>query len=168
MRSITLATLLAATVAVPAFAQDSNVPFTGPRVEALGGVDQLRGLNKDEGVTYGIGAGYDIQVQGPVGPIFGVEASLTDSTGKLCSGASTATSPRICSKAGRDIYVGGRVGAPVLPKTLIYAKAGYTNARFSRTVDTAVAISALTCHRSFAGIAGVMASRASRNESAAS
>jgi outer membrane immunogenic protein len=129
MRSIAIATLLAATAAVPAFAQDATAPFTGPRIEALVGVDQLRGLGHNEGVTYGAGAGYDVQVRGPNGPIFGIEASLTDSNAKLCAGAAAS---RQCQKAGRDIYVGGRVGAPVLPKTLIYAKAGYTNASFSQ------------------------------------
>ena len=135
MRSIAFAALLAATVATPALAQDESVPFIGPRIEALGGVDQMRGIRKDEGVTYGIGAGYDMQVQGPRGPIFGVEASLTDSTAKLCNGAATAASPRVCANAGRDIYAGVRAGAPVLPNTLIYAKAGYTNAQFTRTID---------------------------------
>lgn len=139
MRYIALAALTAAATAVPAFAQDTSVPFTGPRVEALVGVDQLRGLRHNEGVTYGAAAGYDVQVQGPVGPIFGVEASLTDSSAKMCSGAATLASPRVCQKAGRDIYVGGRVGAPVLPNTLIYAKAGYTNARFSRTATVGTA-----------------------------
>lgn len=141
MRYIAFAALLAATTAAPAFAQDTSAPFTGPRVEALVGVDQLRGLRHNEGVTYGGAVGYDVQVQGPVGPIFGVEASLTDSTAKMCSGAATIAAPRICQSAGRDIYVGARVGAPVLPKTLIYAKAGYTNARFTRTATVGTAIS---------------------------
>ena len=143
MRSIALATLLAATVAAPAFAQDAAAPFTGPRIEALVGVDQLRGLGHNEGVTYGAAAGYDVQVQGPIGPIFGVEASFTDSNAKLCSGGAVVGNPRVCEKAGRDIYVGGRVGAPVLPKTLIYAKAGYTNASFTRTVNSGAGTSRL-------------------------
>ena len=32
-------------------------------------------------------------------------------------------------RAGRDLYVGGRVGSVVGGNTLLYAKAGYTNAR---------------------------------------
>ena len=129
MRNIAFATLLAATVAAPAFAQDAAAPFTGPRIEALVGVDQLRGLGSNEGVTYGVGAGYDIQVDGPRGPILGLETSLTDSNAKMCVGALPG---RQCQTAGRDIYVGGRAGAPVLPNTLLYVKAGYTNATFTQ------------------------------------
>ena len=33
-------------------------------------------------------------------------------------------------RAGRDLYVGGRVGFGVGSNSLFYAKAGYTNARF--------------------------------------
>ena len=39
--------------------------------------------------------------------------------------------PQRSVDAGRDIYVGGRVGFKATPKTLIYAKGGYTNARFN-------------------------------------
>ena len=36
-------------------------------------------------------------------------------------------------KADREIYVGGRVGFVTSPSTMVYAKAGYTNQRFSVT-----------------------------------
>jgi outer membrane immunogenic protein len=36
---------------------------------------------------------------------------------------------------GRDIYVGARVGTTVGANTLLYAKAGYTNARVRTTYD---------------------------------
>ena len=44
---------------------------------------------------------------------------------------------QLCVDAGRDLYVGARVGFAVAPRTLIYAKAGYTNARIRLDYDTA-------------------------------
>lgn len=125
---------LALTAAAPAFAQDATAPFSGPHIEAIGGWDrsQADGGHRD-GVLYGVGAGYDIQ-RGSM--VFGVDAEANDSSAKACSGAATAASPRLCAKAARDLYVGGRVGTLVTPTTLLYAKAGYTNGRYKATVDT--------------------------------
>ena len=47
---------------------------------------------------------------------------------------------RLCALAGRDLFVGGRIGVPVGAKALIYAKGGYSNARQTlRYVDPAAA-----------------------------
>ena len=40
-------------------------------------------------------------------------------------------------EAGRDLYAGLRVGAAITPETLLYAKAGYTNASFDVTAFNA-------------------------------
>ncbi len=132
MRSIVVAALLAATAATPALAQD-KAPFTGARVEGLAGWDrpQADGARAD-GVNYGVAAGYDIQAGKA---LIGVEGEVADSTAKDCAGSTTAADPRICLKTGRDLYVGGRIGTVVGGKTLIYAKAGYTNARAKLTGD---------------------------------
>jgi outer membrane immunogenic protein len=37
---------------------------------------------------------------------------------------------------GRDLYVGGRVGFPLAPATLLYGKVGYTNARINTRYTT--------------------------------
>ncbi len=42
---------------------------------------------------------------------------------------------QLCVSAGRDLYVGGRVGARVGGNSLIYVKAGYTNARVGVNYD---------------------------------
>jgi outer membrane immunogenic protein len=133
MRSFAYAALAASTilVAVPATAQTA-APFTGARVEGLVGYDNVKSGSHDDGVTYGIGAGYDMQMRGLV---VGVEAEAADSDVKQCRGLQTALSPEICAKAARDLYVGGRVGTVVGGRTLLYAKAGYTNARFKLTDD---------------------------------
>jgi len=133
MRSFAYAALAASTVlvAMPASAQTA-APFTGARVEGLVGYDNVKNGNSDDGVTYGIGAGYDMQMRGLV---VGVEAEAADSDVKQCVGAQTLASPEVCAKAARDFYVGGRVGTVVGGRTLLYAKAGYTNARFKVTDD---------------------------------
>ncbi len=132
MRSIVVAALLAASAATPALAQDPSgkAPFTGARVEGLAGWDRVQNNGHDDGVQYGLGVGYDIQAGGA---LVGIEAEAADSSVKQCAGASTVASPRFCAKTGRDLYVGGRLGTVVGGKALLYAKAGYTNARAKLT-----------------------------------
>jgi outer membrane immunogenic protein len=129
MRSIVVAALFAASAAAPALAQD-KAPFTGARVEGLAGWDRVSNNGHDDGVQYGLGAGYDFQTG--MG-LVGVEAEASDSDVRTCAGSTTVADPRICAKAGRDLYVGGRVGTVVGGKTLLYAKAGYTNAQAKLT-----------------------------------
>lgn len=131
MRSIVVAALLAASAATPALAQDS-APFTGPRVEGIVGWDRVSNNGHDDALTYGLGAGYDFQTG--MG-LVGVEAEASDSQAKACIGSATAADPRLCAKAGRDLYVGGRIGTVVGGSALLYAKAGYTNARAKGSLD---------------------------------
>jgi outer membrane immunogenic protein len=133
MRITTFALIAASGMATPALAQQA-APFTGARAEGIIGWDRLQanGEHSDD-VAYGIAGGYDVQRGGL---LIGIEGELTDSTGKTCAGAETVVSPRYCAKAARDLYVGGRVGKVVGGgNTLLYAKAGYTNARFKATSD---------------------------------
>ena len=126
MSKFIYAALLMGAAAAPALAQDgpSAGTFNGAHVEALGGWDRVQGEGShDDGVLYGAGAGYDIQRGNAV---FGVEGEASDSTQKKELGAVT-------EKASRDLYVGGRIGYVVGGNNLLYAKAGYTNARY--TVD---------------------------------
>jgi outer membrane immunogenic protein len=129
-----VAALLAAAAASPALAQDGAPAFTGFHVDGLAGWDRLQAKNAghDDGVAYGVGGGYDVQTR--MG-LVGIEAEAADSTGKACVGSSTAADPRLCAKAGRDLYIGGRLGTVVGGRTLLYAKAGYTNAREKLTQD---------------------------------
>lgn len=126
MKKFLIAALFATTVAAPAMAQES-APFTGPRVEALVGYDKLKGSGDSrDGLAYGIGAGYDFQLGAAVA---GIEAEYADSNTDGCARSFVVTNDTICATAKRDLYVGGRVGVAVTPSTLLYAKAGYTNAR---------------------------------------
>lgn len=126
MRKYVFAALLAASAAVPAFAQDS-APFTGPRIEAIVGYDKadIEGEGSD-GIVYGVGVGYDFQMGGAV---LGIEAEASDSTVDECITGVVIATDELCGKLGRDLYVGGRVGAVVGSRALLYAKAGYTNGR---------------------------------------
>ena len=142
MRKILVATFLTgAAVAIspisPAIAQDVGPTFTGPRVEAILGYDHTgAGSSVDndngnddqsiDGLLYGVGAGYDVNLGSAV---VGVEGEFTDSTSK-----SSRTDPtdqfgfgRV--KQGRDLYVGARAGILANPETLVYVKGGYTNTK---------------------------------------
>lgn len=128
MRKYVFAALVASALAAPAMAQD-KAPFTGVRVEGLAGWDRpnVSGVH-DNGIVYGVGAGYDFQAGGVV---LGVEGEASDSTSDKCVGGFIVAGDRACSNAGRDLYVGGRVGGVVGANTLLYAKAGYTNGRIN-------------------------------------
>lgn len=127
MRNIIIAALTATAVASPALAQSDAAPFTGPRIEALVGWDHpVTPAGKDDGFAYGVGAGYDFQVGRAV---LGGEVEWSDSTAKQCVNDVSVANDRLCVGTGRDLYVGGRIGVAVAPKTLIYGKVGYTNAQ---------------------------------------
>lgn len=128
-----------ATLATPALAQET--PSQGGfRVEGLVGWD--RPTIEDEGtdgVLYGVGVGYDVQAGRAV---FGIEGEATDSSADECAADVAIAGDELCVRAGRDLYVGGRVGALVGRNTLLYAKAGYTNARVSLDYEDGTASTA--------------------------
>lgn len=131
---------LAMAFAVPAFAQDGEeATFTGPRVEAILGYEATKAgssvdddVNADndesiEGLLYGVGVGYDVDMGGLV---IGAEAELTDSSAKTKFENGDFEGFGFGSvKTNRDLYLGARVGAKVTPRTLLYVKGGYSNAR---------------------------------------
>lgn len=126
MRKYALAALLAGVIATPAFAQETP-NLSGFRIEGLVGYDRADIENENgDGVIYGVGVGYDFQSGGAV---FGIEGEATNSTTDECVGDVVIQGDALCVGAGRDLYVGGRVGAVVGRNTLLYGKAGYTNAR---------------------------------------
>lgn len=136
MRTLFLTAIAAVAVATPALAQD-KAPFTGPRAEAIVGYDVVKdghSSNRSDGVTYGGALGYDINTGGLV---VGAEAELTDSSAKNRNLGAFAPNDSFVVGAGRDIYVGGRIGTTLTPSTLLYAKAGYTNGRFDTDYSTA-------------------------------
>ncbi|MDT8758991.1 porin family protein [Sphingomonas psychrotolerans] len=130
MRKLILAALAASAAATPAFAQDAT--FTGPRAEAIVGWDHVSddsiSNGSRDGVVYGGQLGYDYQAGKAV---FGVEGEVTGATTKDEAFGVLAAGDRLKVSAGRDLYVGGRIGFVAGSRALIYAKGGYTNARFN-------------------------------------
>jgi outer membrane immunogenic protein len=136
-----LALILAAagtTAAVPAMAQDTG--FSGPWIAGVAGYDinkpgssQASGANPDqhanaEGAVYGAAVGYDVDMGNVV---VGAESELTDSTADSTYGDPYTTFGLGSVDAGRDLYAGARIGYKLSPTTMLYAKGGYTNARFN-------------------------------------
>ncbi|HYG31115.1 MAG TPA: outer membrane beta-barrel protein [Allosphingosinicella sp.] len=132
MRKIIVAALLAGGLATPAFAQDA-APFSGFHVEGIVGYDTTdvegEGTN---GIVYGIGAGYDIQSGNLV---FGIDGEASKSTLDECVASVDVTGDELCAEAGRELSVGGRLGFVVGSNALVYARAGYTNARVNIDYD---------------------------------
>jgi outer membrane immunogenic protein len=127
----TVATL--ALAAQPAFAQDGEHSFTGPRAEVNVGYDSTHyddGIastpNKLDGVRVGGTIGYDVAVGdkvtigGEVGGGYTVSGDVTGTAG--------TSSYRLTS--GRDLDASVRVGYKVAPSTLLFVKGGYANSQF--------------------------------------
>jgi outer membrane immunogenic protein len=133
MRKFAFAALcLAATIATPALAQD-NPHLGGFHVDGIVGWDRSSIQNEHaNGVTYGVGAGYDFRAGNA---IFGVEAEASDSTADRTATGAVIAGDSLRVRAGRDLYIGGRAGFGVGSNSLLYVKAGYTNARFRADYD---------------------------------
>lgn len=131
-----------ALASMPAMAQDVAPvqPFEGIHVEGLVGYDVTKAgssvdddstIDNDQsidGLLYGVGAGYDFRSGNFV---FGPEAEVTWSTAKTEFNNGDFEGFGIGNvKTNRDLYVGGKVGYVIAPSTMIYAKGGYTNAKF--------------------------------------
>jgi outer membrane immunogenic protein len=147
MRKLVLTAATAALglgLAAPAFAQDSDRDtFTGPRVGVIAGYDQLQpgsgpnsSISSDHsasGIVYGGDVGYDVALGGLV---LGAEGEVTGSTSKVTNDPINAAAlgyGRV--KAGRDLYLGARLGFRAGSSTLIYGKAGYSNQRLDLTAS---------------------------------
>ena len=143
MRKYLLAGLLAGAAAIsatPASAQEAT-PFSGVRVEGIVGYDTTDVEDENSsGIAYGAGVGYDFQMGGLVA---GIEAEASDSTLDECVSDVDLVGDELCVQAGRDLYVGGRIGAAVSRNVLLYGKAGYTNARVALDYEDGTAATAL-------------------------
>lgn len=100
-----------AAMATPAMAAD----FTGPRVSVVTGLDKQAGEN---GVSYGVSAGYDFRLVGPVR--VGGEVTVADASTDL---------PGVDSNL--DLSASARVGVKVAGPVLAFAKAGYVRTNYN-------------------------------------
>lgn len=135
MKKLSIAALAAAAAIVPAAAHAQAY------VQIETGLDSVHVLGEsDEGVLYGIAAGYEFPLGGSV--FAGVEAGIADSTTKECESLSYSPAPPFsaytetaCLKSGRDISAVVRLGTRLGEESAIYILGGYTNARLKATWD---------------------------------
>ncbi|MGE4322055.1 MAG: outer membrane protein [Sphingobium sp.] len=130
------AILVAGMGIVPAHAQDV-VDFSGAKIGAIVGYDQVRlgygGEHESkDGFLYGLTVGYDASIGAG---IVGIEGEFSDATTKDSATDLAGLGERWKLSAGRDLYIGARLGFPVNPAVLLYTKAGYTNARAKLSVS---------------------------------
>jgi outer membrane immunogenic protein len=128
---LTGAVALGAVVAAPALAQPAGA-FQGPYVGIEGGWQQDRqtldtvgvrqGSSKADGFAYGGQVGYDTHLSPNF--ILGGELSVTGKTGR-------SDLDGFDLRQGRTFNATGRIGYTVAPSTLVYARGGYSNARFT-------------------------------------
>lgn len=140
MRSFLLPPAALAAIAAPAAAQDASpeaAPFSGLHAQGLLGYDAVQdGGDQDSsssnGVLYGFAAGYDLPVHRIV---LGVEGEISGSTTDTRTNDLVVAGDRLRLDAGRDLYIGGRVGFPISDVALGYLKGGYTNAQVDVRYD---------------------------------
>lgn len=138
--ALILGTATVAGLAMPAAAQDAG-EFSGLRAEALVGYDITRpGSSEDidnaddidqsiDDIAWGGRIGYDFAVGS--GMIVGVEGEWLQSEASTEYDTTGFTDFGVGNlSAGRDLYVGARVGAPLSDSTMVYAMGGYTNAQY--------------------------------------
>ena len=140
MRLYLVAASMAASFAAPAFAQDTPPPSPsrpGFHVEAVAGFDGASIQGESEGgILYGLGAGYDFHTGHAV---LGIQGEVTESTNEGCIRGLVNAADSLCVDQSRDFYIGARAGAFVGRNVLLYAGAGYTNARFEIDYDDGTA-----------------------------
>ncbi|KHK93004.1 outer membrane protein [Novosphingobium malaysiense] len=90
----------------------------------------------DEGVSYGISAGYDMPLSG--GMFVGIQGTVADSTTKECASDVFGAGDKLCIKTGRDLAAVVRLGTTVGEKGKLYVLGGYTNARIRVTYSDGV------------------------------
>jgi outer membrane immunogenic protein len=115
--------------------------FTGPRIEAHAGWDQVKGKltytdtdfpednftekRNTDGVVYGGGIGYDM----PVGDgwIVGIQGNFDFSDNKKCE--PVFGDDEACFKVKRDLEAGARIGRVMSERFLLYVSGGYVNGK---------------------------------------
>jgi outer membrane immunogenic protein len=135
--------LVTALSAAPLLAE----PFAGPHVEAIIGWNHdarnaWLGGKRGDGLLYGGAAGYDLRF-GRV--VAGIAGEISGDTGKSCETVNYApfgdfpgVAGRACSRDGRSLFGGARLGYVVGGRALLYAVGGYANIRQSGTFDGTV------------------------------
>jgi outer membrane immunogenic protein len=139
-KTFLVAALFAGATATPAFAQDNETAPGRFHVEGIVGYDAPDGdVDDAKGIVYGIGAGYDFNIGRNI--TVGPEAELSSSSTDECASGINRPGDQLCLDAGRDIYVGARIGYRCGSERqhLAYIGGGYTNAAFNFGYDANLA-----------------------------
>ena len=139
--SLVVAGVLAASLPGMAHAADFNGPYVGAQVgwqsEKMKHPETSFGAvpidDKKQSVTTGIYAGYDKQINERV--VIGAEAGLDFATDDEVQSSVAAINYSIDPKYSIDLTA--KAGFLVDPQTLVYARGGYSNARFRTTITDA-------------------------------
>lgn len=118
-------------LATPAMAQDKDTSGGKFVAGAVIGIDsvnaELDGISdSEEDILPGVTIGYDFETRD--GLVFGVEAEYTDSSVGVSASDVVAAGDTVSVNAGRDLYIGGRLGYRTGSNGLLYVKAGYSDA----------------------------------------
>ena len=131
MKKLTIAALAASVAVLPAAAHAQAY------VQVETGIDTVdTNPGSDEGVLYGVSAGYEFPLSSSV--FAAVEAGLSDSSVKECVRDIDVIGDKLCARTGRDISATLRLGTNLSENSKIYALGGYTNARVRLTYDDGV------------------------------
>ena len=158
MKNVLIAAAALTSISAPAYAQEAS-NFGGAKIGAVIGYDKVRlesedfGSGSKDGFLYGVTAGYDFDLGSAV---VGIEGEFADATTKETVGDLAVDGFEASLRAERDLYVGARLGFKASDTILVYAKGGYTNAKFKLTatdgVDTLSASDELDGYRIGAGV----------------
>ena len=139
--SLVVAGVIAASLPATAHAVEFNGPYVGAQVgwqsekmkypESSYGPVPIDG--KKQSVTTGIYAGYDKKINDRV--VVGAEAGLDFASDDEVQSSVAGISYSIDPKYSIDLTA--RAGFLVNPQTLVYARGGYTNARYRTTITDA-------------------------------
>jgi outer membrane immunogenic protein len=131
-------------LATPALAAPFDGPYVGAQVgwqsEKMTDVKSSFGTipvnDRKDSITGGVFVGYDATINGRfvVGAEAGLDLASDDEVQASAAGANYSIEPRY------SFDVTARAGYLVDPKTLLYVRGGYTNARTHATVVSATAI----------------------------
>ena len=149
--SLVVAGVIAASLPVTAQAAEFEGPYIGAQVgwnsnqiqnpeTSLGVVPRD---DDQQSLTGGVYAGYDRRVADRV--VVGVEGGLDFARNDDVKSTAAGNTFTIDPKYSFDLTA--RAGYLVQPNTLVYARAGYTNARIKTTVDSAIGTASATDNR---------------------
>lgn len=149
--SLVVAGVIAASLPVTAQAAEFEGPYIGAQVgwnsnqiqnpETSLGVVPMD--DDQQSLTGGVYAGYDRRVADRV--VVGVEGGLDFARNDDVKSTAAGNTFTIDPKYSFDLTA--RAGYLVQPNTLVYARAGYTNARIKTTVDSAIGTASATDNR---------------------